>query len=127
MNIEPTLTNSFNETALKEIIERIKKINGDLKKDDETLGYLIANNEEGNYAWVTKDGYILKIDKSKYYPTSAEIVTPSDPEHLLENDIKALKKRIKHSKNPMEKKSFEKQLNLVYKKRKQNGRCGKSV
>jgi len=43
----------------------------------------------------------------------------SEKYNYLENDIDALKKRIKHSKNPMEKKSYERQLNLAYKKRKQ--------
>lgn len=37
---------------------------------------------------------------------------------LLEDDIKALKKRIKYAKNPMERKAYEKQLNSAYKERK---------
>ncbi len=38
---------------------------------------------------------------------------------LLEDDIKALKKRIKYAKTPMERKMYEQQLNAIYKKRKQ--------
>lgn len=38
---------------------------------------------------------------------------------LLEDDIKALKKRIKYAKTPMERKMYEQQLNATYKKRKQ--------
>lgn len=38
---------------------------------------------------------------------------------LLEDDIKALKKRIKYAKTPMERKMHEQQLNAIYKKRKQ--------
>ena len=37
---------------------------------------------------------------------------------LLEDDIKALKKRIKYAKTPMERKEYEKQLNSAYKERK---------
>lgn len=73
----------------------------ELLKEYEKLGMLITTE-----------------DKSKYYPTSMEIIKPTNPENYLENDIEALKKRIKHSKNPMEKKRFEKQLNLAYKRRK---------
>ena len=35
-----------------------------------------------------------------------------------QRDIKTLKKMIKHCKNPMEKKSLEKELNEAYKRRK---------
>ena len=37
---------------------------------------------------------------------------------LLEDDIKALKKRIKYAKTPIERKEYEKQLNSAYKERK---------
>ena len=111
----PTMSDSFSGTALKEIINRLQD---ELHRDGEKLGILITN-EEGEGVWATKDGYVLAIDKSKYYPTSIEIIKPTNPENYLENDIEALKKRIKHSKNPMEKKSYERQLNLAYKKRKQ--------
>lgn len=112
----PAMTDCFSGTALKEIINRLQN---ELLKEDEKLGTLITT-EDGSYGvWVTKDGYVLAIDKSKYYSTSMEIIKPTNPENYLENDIEALKKRIKHSKNPMEKKSYERQLNLAYKKRKQ--------
>lgn len=38
---------------------------------------------------------------------------------MLENDISALKKRIKHAKNPLEKKRYEQLLNKAYKKKKE--------
>lgn len=38
------------------------------------------------------------------------------------HDIPALKKRIKHCKNPLEKKQLEKELNLAYKEKKKNGK-----
>lgn len=114
----PAMTDCFSGTALKEIINRLQ--NELLKEDEnEKLGTLITTEDGSEGVWVTKDGYVLVIDKSKYYPTSMEIIKPTNPENYLENDIEALKKKIKHSKNPMEKKSYERQLNLAYKKRKQ--------
>lgn len=38
------------------------------------------------------------------------------------HDISALKKRIKHCKNPLERKQLEKELNLAYKEKKKNGK-----
>ena len=43
---------------------------------------------------------------------------------FFDNDISSLKKRIKHSKSPLEKKNLEKQLNLAYKSRKKRNRNG---
>ena len=115
----PAMTDCFSVTALKEIVNRLQN---ELLKEDEKLGTLITTEDDSNDVWVTKDGYVLKIDKSKYYPTSMEIVKPFDPEHALENDIEALKKRIKHARNPLEKKRYEHQLNIAYKKRKKKGK-----
>lgn len=42
--------------------------------------------------------------------------------------VSSLKKRIKHCKNPLEKKNLERQLNGMYKERKrQHDQCGKSI
>lgn len=118
--IEPTLTASFSYkvgVALKELSKRLQEECGQTY-------YLITDGENGDYAWsMTSDKYVLQIDKSKYYPTSMETENQTKPKY----DIQALKRRIKHSKNPMEKKSFEKQLNLAYKERKRNDRSGKGV
>ena len=112
----PAMADCFSGTALKEIVNRLQN---ELLKEDEKLGTLITTEDGSNGVRVTKDGYVLVIDKSKYYPTIIKIIKLTNPVNYLENDIEALKKRIKHSKNPMEKKSYERQLNLAYKKRKQ--------
>lgn len=117
---DPTISDAFSEKALK---ETINKFQDELKKDDETLGTLITT-EEGDGVWVTKDGYVLCIDKNKYYPSNKSIIEELQKSYhetnMLENDIKRLKRKIKHSKHPMEKKYFEEQLNLAYKRRKLN-------
>lgn len=113
----------MNETKLKEIVNRLQN---EPLKEDEKLGTLITT-EDGSYGvYVTKDGYVLCTDRSKYYTSNESIIKEyqdRDGEKCnLENDIASLKKRIKRSKNPMEKKRFEKQLNLAYKRRKSDKR-----
>lgn len=143
----PAMTDCFSGTALKEIVNRLQN---ELLKEDEKLGTLITTEDDGYGVWVTKDGYVLCIDKSKYYSSGYKFARNEncfdvidgkcikfknnesiiikeyqnrDGENCnLENDIASLKKRIKHSKNPMEKKRFEKQLNLAYKRRKSDKR-----
>lgn len=115
----PAMTDCFSGTALKEIINRLQN---ELLKEDEKLGTLITTEDGGEGVWVTKDGYVLCIDRSKYYSSNESIIKEyqdRDGENRnLESDIASLKKKIKHSKHPMEKKRFEKQLNLAYKRRK---------
>lgn len=115
----PAMTDCFSGTALKEIINRLQN---ELLKEDEKLGTLITTEDGSDGVWVTKDGYVLCIDRSKYYSSNESIIKEyqdRDGERQnLENDIASLKKKIKHSKHPMEKKHFEKQLNLAYKRRK---------
>lgn len=40
----------------------------------------------------------------------------------IAGDIKSLKKKIKYAKNPLERKAAERQLNMIYKQRKQSKR-----
>lgn len=126
----PVMTDCFSGTALKEIVNRLQN---ELLKEDEKLVTLITTEDGSDGVWVTKDGYGLCIDRSKYYSSNESIVKifmseikeyqDRDGENRnLENDITSLKKRIKHSKNPMEKKRFEKQLNIAYKRRKSDKR-----
>ena len=49
-------------------------------------------------------------------------------QYLASNTVSSLKKRIKHCRNPLEKKNLERQLNDLYKERKrQHDQCGKSL
>ena len=115
----PAMTDCFSGTALKEIVNRLQN---ELLKEDEKLGTLITTEDGSEGVWVTKDGYVLCIDRSKYYSSNESIIKEyqdrDGDKQNLENDISSLKKKIKHSKHPMEKKRFEKQLNLAYKRRK---------
>ena len=115
----PAMTDCFSGTALKEIVNRLQN---ELLKEDEKLGTLITTEDGSESVWVTKDGYVLCIDRSKYYSSNESIIKEyqdrDGDKQNLENDISSLKKKIKHSKHPMEKKRFEKQLNLAYKRRK---------
>lgn len=118
----PAMTDCFSITALKEIVNRLQN---KLLKEDEKLGILITTEDGSDGVWVTKDGYVLCIDRSKYYSPKSIIKEYQDRDgenRNLENDITSLKKRIKHSKHPMEKKRFEKQLNIAYKRRKSDKR-----
>lgn len=118
----PAMTDCFSSTALKEIVNRLQN---KLLKEDEKLGILITTEDGSDGVWVTKDGYVLCIDRSKYYSPKSIIKEYQDRDgenRNLENDITSLKKRIKHSKHPMEKKRFEKQLNIAYKRRKSDKR-----
>ena len=116
----PAMTDCFSGTALKEIVNRLQN---ELLEEDEKLGTLITT-EDGDGVWVTKDGYVLCIDKDKHYPSNKSIIEELQKSYhetnMLENDIKRLKRKIKCSKHPMEKKYFEEQLNLAYKRRKLN-------
>ena len=119
----PAMTDCFSVTALKEIVNRLQN---ELLKEDEKLGTLITTKDGSDGVWVTKDGYVLCIDRSKYYSPKSIIKEYQDRDgenRNLENDKKKKKKKIKHSKHPMEKKRFEKQLNIAYKKRKSDKRC----
>jgi hypothetical protein len=64
--------------------------------------------------------YILNCDLSSFYPNVEhylmDYVKTSNKGKCLEDDIKALKKRIKHAKSPLEQKALQKQLNESYKK-----------
>ena len=58
---------------------------------------------------------------SESKPLSSIIEDISSTNEVVHN-ISALKKRIKHCKNPLEKKQLEKELNLAYKEKKKNGK-----
>jgi hypothetical protein len=69
-----------------------------------------------------KEIYIPNCDLSSFYPNVEhylmDYVKASNKGKCLEDDIKALKKRIKHAKSPLEQKALQKQLNEAYKKAK---------
>ena len=67
----PAMTDCFSGTALKEIVNRLQN---ELLKEDEKLGTLITTEDGSNGVRVTKDGYVLVIDKSKYYPISKYVL-----------------------------------------------------
>ena len=124
-----TKTNGFYNgdigTAFKELCRRFHE---EVKQYDDFKGTLITN-EDGNGVWISKDGYVLGIDLAKCYDQShpyrmelERIQKEYYEEYALENDIEALKKRIKYAKNFLEKKNYEKQLNAAYKKRKKKGK-----
>lgn len=124
-----TTTNGFYNgsigTAFKELCRRFQE---EIKLIDEFQGTLITDRK-GNSFWVSKDGYVLGVDLAKCYDQShpyrmelERIQKEYYEECALENDIEALKKRIKYAKNPLEKKNYEKQLNAAYKKRKKKGK-----
>ena len=101
---------------------------------------LIKNNEQNKESIIFQDwnGNIRVFDSreelSNYiinnlhlYPhlymfEAYSFFDADDKENSLDNcpklDIGTLKKRIKHAKNPMEKKQLEQQLNIAYKDRK---------
>ena len=102
-----------------------------------TQNNISVNDIDGN-SYTLENGYVLGVDlaESEYYSqilylykltgnrflNEIEVFQREQREqrekYAIENDISALKKRIKYSKNPLEKKRFEKQLNAAYKKRK---------
>lgn len=86
-------------TALKEILRRMSEIQAinDLNEMRETE---------------------LLLKNLQTISTKENELPNSLSNQLLEDDIKALKKRIKYAKTPMERKEYEKQLNSAYKERK---------
>ena len=66
--------------------------------------------------------YIPNLDIYSFYPNVEhylnDYVKASNKGKCLEDDIKSLKKRIKHVKSPLEQKALQKQLNEAYKKAK---------
>ena len=102
-----------------------------------TQNSTFVNDIDGN-SYTLENGYVLGIDlaESEYYSQISCLYKLTENRFLneieffwrkqreqrekyaIENDVSALKKRIKYSKNPLEKKRFEKQLNAAYKKRK---------
>ena len=86
-------------TALKEILRRMSEIQAinDLNEMRETE---------------------LLLKNLQTISTKENELPNSLGNQLLEDDIKALKKRIKYAKTPMERKEYEKQLNSAYKERK---------
>ena len=101
MNHKFTSTSAFDETssALQEILRRITEI--------QTINDL---NETCETKLLLKNLQTIST-KEDEFPNSLG-------NQLLEDDIKALKKRIKYAKTPMERKVYEKQLNSAYKERK---------
>ena len=91
--------------ALKEISRRLKELEKERKE-------FLITDKHGYYCWIGKEGYFANFDFKSYYEK------PQADNNLLENDIEALKKRIKYAKTPMERKQLSKQLNAAYKKRK---------
>ena len=86
-------------TALKEILRRMSEIQAINDLDEMRETELLLKNLQ------------TISTKENELPNSLG-------NQLLEDDIKALKKRIKYAKTPMERKEYEKQLNSAYKERK---------
>lgn len=117
------------KTLYDRIVERMYRGN--------TQNNTSVNDIDGN-SYTLENGYVSGVDlaESEYYSqisylykltgnrflNEIELLQREQREqrekHAIENDVSALKKRIKYSKNPLEKKRFEKQLNAAYKKRK---------
>lgn len=91
-------------TALRKMIDRI------LEQCN------VRENAVGQTIWLNSKGGIFTVTPADYYERIKKAVQQDS--QLLEDDISALKKRIKHAKNPLEKRNLEKQLNIAYKKRK---------
>lgn len=101
-------------TTLKEVMYRIKQI----QESVPTLPKAIID-DTCEHVWINSGNDVYK----EYDLTSTQdehIDFASNEHNYLENDIKTLKKRIKYAKTPMEKKQLSQQLNLAYKKRKDN-------
>ena len=89
----------------------------------EGLVYAVEKKNGFYEIWkVTDDAYVANFDITKYYPNlkevSVKLVDNFKECNYLEDDIKALKKRIKHAKSLLEQKALQKQLNEAYKKAK---------
>ena len=112
-----TLDNPSFDTALKEVIYRIKQI----QESFTTLPEAIID-DTCEHVWINTGNDIYKKYDLISSTQDEYIDFVSKEQNYLENDIKALKKRIKYAKTPMEKKQLSQQLNIAYKKRKNNGK-----
>ena len=97
------------ECALKVISRRLKEL------EKQTQDVLLTD-KQGDFCWVSGKDATIKAYTN--ISLMKDINTETDYNHPLENDIEALKKRIKYAKTPMERKQLSKQLNAAYKKRK---------
>lgn len=64
--------------------------------------------------------WISKADYNSLFTAYCSINDVMPHQKALEDDIAALKKKIKHAKTPMERNALSKQLNVAYKERKNN-------
>lgn len=103
-------------TALKETMYRIKQINDSIPTKPQVL-----IDDTSKRAWVNQDG----SEKYVEFTTILELMpdlSRSDSGDHFEDDISALKKRIKYAKTPMERKQLSQQLNMAYKKKKKENK-----
>lgn len=99
-------------------IVQVKSIFGTKLED---FVFLLTKTNDLSEIWaINKNGYVDKVDIYDYRQDKGEISIESinafKDVNYLEDDIKALKKRIKHAKSPLEQKALQKQLNEAYKK-----------
>lgn len=66
--------------------------------------------------------WISKADYNSLFTAYCSINDVMPHQKALEDDIAALKKKIKHAKTPMERNALSKQLNVAYKQKKKNKR-----
>lgn len=114
-----TLNNQFNDEPsvfFQELTKRLAEISGGKELPDTAI---IKNNETEEICLVDfKNGSVLRLNNFYALFKEPSVEIQNQNKRMLEDDIDALKKRIKHSKNPFEKKNLEKQLNRAYKNRK---------
>lgn len=123
-----TLTSNYvSGTALKIVAERIREHNfqSTIKWIICNDGFVLETDIDVNgkpfirriYDMLFNEVNISDITESQQPSCSMSLETLNKVNNH-QHDITALKKRIKHCKNPLEKKSLEKALNKAYKRRK---------
>lgn len=117
---EETVKNLSGQTTTKVDTERIgcalKEISIRLKELKKECKDILITDKQGDYYWTSSTEPTTEIytNISALKDKNQEV----NCNNLLENDIEALKKKIKYAKTPMERKQLSKQLNIAYKKRK---------
>ena len=103
----------------KEEYERIREILYDIVPTYEQLARIFCADEMVDLIHNTVQSYCdpicekLNEDSKQFgYASLSDLATNPDD---FSSDIPSLKKRIKYCKNPLERKSLERQLNTVYK------------
>ena len=111
------------EPCLLDELERVYEL---IKNNEQNKESIIFQDWNGNIRVFDSreelSNYVIKHNLHLYMFEAYSFFGADGKENLLDNfpklDIGTLKKRIKHAKNPMEKKQLEQQLNIAYKDRK---------